>query len=84
MKGIKHESMCPQPNHSDSMKDSSVGEGLLKRAQLAARANVCPRSVSNWQSKKLIPFIRISPRCVRYSWPAVERALAKFTVKEVA
>ena len=63
---------------------TDVVEGLINKQQVAERALVCPRTVGNWQSRKVIPFVRISPRCVRYNWRDVERALAKFTVKEVA
>ncbi|PYJ44068.1 MAG: hypothetical protein DME86_01230 [Verrucomicrobia bacterium] len=57
---------------------------LIDTPEVAQRAKVCPRTVQNWASQKLIPVIRVSPRCVRYRWQDVERALAKFTVKEVA
>jgi DNA-binding transcriptional MerR regulator len=59
-------------------------EGLIDTPELAERAKVSPRTVQNWTARKIIPAIRISPRCVRYKWQDVERALAKFTVKEVA
>jgi len=69
-------------NHS--MNNSIDGEGLLNTAQLASKANVHKRSISNWVRQKKIPCIRIPPRCVRYKWRDVEKALAKFTVKEAA
>ena len=61
-----------------------TGEELIDTPEVAERAKVCPRTVQSWSSRKIIPVIRIGPRCVRYKWRDVEKALAKFTVKEVA
>ena len=55
---------------------------LLKRPQLAKAINVSPRTVDNWQKKKLIPWVRISPRCVRFHLPSVIAALRKMEIKE--
>ena len=57
---------------------------LLKRPQLAKAINVSPRTVDNWQRRKIIPWVRISPRCVRFHLPSVLAALRKFEVKEVS
>jgi hypothetical protein len=55
---------------------------LLKRIELARALNISPRCVDNFQKAKLIPVIRITRRCVRFSLPAVLKALEKFQVKE--
>jgi hypothetical protein len=55
---------------------------LLKRLQLAQAIGVSSRSIDNWTKRKLIPYIKISARCVRFSLPAVLRALSKFEVRE--
>jgi len=55
---------------------------LLKRAELARALSISSRSVDNLQRRKVIPSVRISPRMVRFSLPAVLRALDRFTVKE--
>ena len=69
--------------NSDSVAADTDAGVLLKRGQVAKRARVSERTISNWQAQRIIPFVKISPRCVRYSWPAVQRALDKLTVKEV-
>jgi excisionase family DNA binding protein len=68
------------------MKNSETleAEGLIKTPEVAQRAKVSRRTVQTWTAQKVIPVVRISPRCVRYKWQDVERALAKFTVKEAA
>jgi hypothetical protein len=55
---------------------------LLKRRQLACALNASTRSIDNWQRRKIIPAIKISPRCVRFHLPSVLAALRKFEVKE--
>ena len=55
---------------------------LLKRPQLAQAINVSCRTIDNWQRQKRIPFLKLSPRCVRYSLQRVLEALRKFEVKE--
>ncbi len=71
------------PSNGDSVAADTDAGVLLKKGQVATRARVSERTISNWQARRIIPFVKISPRCVRYSWPAVQRALDKLTVKEV-
>jgi hypothetical protein len=59
------------------------GRALLKRPELARAIRVSPRTVDNLQRQKKIPFIRISPRCVRFHLPSVLAALRRFEVREV-
>jgi hypothetical protein len=60
----------------------SDSPALLKRGQLARALNASSRSIDNWQRQRKIPFVRISPRCVRFHLPSVLAALRKFEVKE--
>jgi hypothetical protein len=70
-------------DNSLSATDSTANDAaLLNRRQLARALSVSPRSVDNFQKRKIIPCIRISPRCVRFSLRAVLRALEKFEVRE--
>jgi len=57
--------------------------GLVNKRQVARAMNVSPRTVDNWIQRRLIPFVRISSRCIRFSLPAVMRALQRFEIKEV-
>ena len=54
---------------------------LLKRQQLARVLNASPRSVDNWQKQKIIPVIKISPRCVRFHLPSGTRGVEKIRSK---
>ena len=65
----------------------SVGEAcalhLLSKHQLALALGVSPRTIDTWKAHRKIPFLRISPRLVRYNLERVKTALARYEVKEV-
>ncbi len=58
-------------------------QGLAKKAEVAKAAQVSQRTVEVWMSKKLIPWIAIGPRCVRFHIPSVLAALRRLEIKEV-
>jgi hypothetical protein len=70
------------PNVQVPLSAPADAAALLKRGQLARTLNASCRSIDNWQRQRKIPFIRISPRCVRFHLPSVLAALRKFEVKE--
>jgi hypothetical protein len=57
--------------------------GLVKKNVVAQAASVSCRSVENWMRQKRIPFVRLSPRCVRFHLPSVIAALRKFEIRQV-
>jgi hypothetical protein len=61
----------------------TLDDTMLKRHELARALSISPRSVDNLQHRKVIPCIKISPRCVRFSLSSVLAALRKFEVKAV-
>jgi excisionase family DNA binding protein len=56
---------------------------LLNKAQLRERLNLGPRSVDELIRTRKIPVIRMGHRTVRFSWPDVEAALEKLTVRAI-
>lgn len=57
---------------------------FLNKEQLRERLNlVSTRNVDELMRTKHIPFLRLGHRTVRFDWPKVEKALARFEVKEV-
>ena len=50
---------------------------LLTLAQVAARLHVRPRTVQAWVRLGRIPALRLSPKVVRFDWPAVLAELRK-------
>jgi hypothetical protein len=75
--------MKKNPNGSDNATSTpNVLPALLRRTELARAIGVSPRSVDNFLARKIIPAVRISRRCIRYSLPAVLAALSKFEIRE--
>ena len=56
----------------------------LDKKTIARAASVSPRTLENLQAKRIIPFVRLSARCIRYHVPSVIRALRRFELKEVS
>jgi len=57
--------------------------GLVRKGVVAKAASVSARTVEMWMLEKRIPYIRISPRCVRFHLPSVLAALSRSTVEAV-
>ena len=55
---------------------------LVDKKAVAQAASVSARTIDNLQRRKMIPFVKLSPRCVRYHLPSVIAALRKFEQKE--
>jgi excisionase family DNA binding protein len=71
-------------NHTNlTSGERADSEGLLTKDELAKRLKLTRRGIECLVARRVIPAIRISRRCVRFSWDAVQRALAKLEVKEV-
>jgi hypothetical protein len=72
------------PGESRPATDAAADAfGLVKKRDVARAASVSARCVENWMAGKRIPFIRLSPRCVRFDLQRVLAALRRFEVKEV-
>jgi hypothetical protein len=60
-----------------------MAEQLINKQQLAERLNLQVRGVENLMRARKIPFMRVSNKIVRFSWPRVEAALAGYEVKAI-
>jgi excisionase family DNA binding protein len=74
-------------NENKHTKPSASGAAnshdLLTKDELAKRLKLTRRGIECLVARRIIPVIRLSRRCVRFSWEAVQRALAKLEVKEI-
>ena len=48
----------------------SRGDGFISKKELAFRLKVTVRTISNWQRRGLLPFVKCR-RAIYYDWPAV-------------
>jgi excisionase family DNA binding protein len=58
-------------------------EFLLTKQQLADRLGLKVRGIESLVAQRKIPVLKISGKCVRFSWQRVRAALGKFELKEV-
>ncbi len=55
----------------------------LNKLQLAERLGITRRVVDDMMRRRMIPYLALGHRTVRFFWPAVERALSKFEHRAV-
>jgi excisionase family DNA binding protein len=66
-----------------SAYETDLSSALLTKQELATLCNVHLRTVDTWIFQRKIPFLKVG-RAVRFDRRAVEKALAKYVVREVA
>jgi excisionase family DNA binding protein len=76
-------SFAPGNGGNTNGSAQSVGRHLHSKQEVALAVGVSPRTVDNWMAQKRIPFIRLSPRLIRFDLNRVKAALARYEVKEV-
>jgi hypothetical protein len=65
--------MSTAENETNEQKEI---QSLLDEKAMLRRLPVSRRTLVDWKSKNIIPFIRIGRRCL-YHWPSVEAALLR-------
>lgn len=55
----------------------------LTKLELAERLGITRRNVEEMMRRRMIPYLSFGHRTVRFFWPAVEGALAKFEHRAV-
>ena len=56
------------------------GSGIVTKKVIARAGSVSERQIENWMREKRIPYLKLSPRCVRFDLKAVMAALRRFEV----
>jgi hypothetical protein len=79
----KTQPLCQARPRSQQGSDGLSDLALLTKRQLSRQLSVSPRTVDNWQAQKRIPYLRISPRLVRFDLRRVLAALCKYEIKSV-
>ena len=58
-------------------------EYLRGQAQCARYAKVSRRCISEWQARRIIPYIKVGKKCVLFRKRDVDAALAKYEVSAI-
>ena len=56
---------------------NTIEPTLIKKKELSKRLSVSTRSIDAWVSKRIIPYIQITPRFYLYDFEAVLAAIRK-------
>jgi excisionase family DNA binding protein len=60
-----------------------VSRKNLTKPELARELRVSMRTIDTWMQQKKIPYKKLSPHLVRFDLDQVEKALERYTVKEI-
>ena len=55
----------------------------LRREAAAKYLGISPRTLSDWQKRRLIPFIKPARKCTLFKRGELDRAMARLTVQAV-
>jgi len=57
--------------------------GYLRREQAAQYLGISPRTLSEWQARRIVPFTRIGKKCVLFRRDLLDQAMSKLTIKAI-
>jgi hypothetical protein len=63
--------------------NDTLTEQLPNKHDLARYFQVTVRTIERWTASRLLPSIKFGPRCTRYRWPEVQRAVNRLRVEEI-
>lgn len=55
----------------------------MRRQEAARYLGVSTRTISDWQKKRLIPFVKPARKCVMFQRVALDRAMERLVVQSV-
>lgn len=55
----------------------------LTKEEVAQRLGLKRRGIEAMMARRVLPFIRLSHRCVRFDWVKVQEAIGKFEIRSV-
>ena len=73
--------LCASSNHY--MAGDEIAHYLTKE-EVAQRLGLKRRGIEAMMARRVLPFIRLSHRCVRFDWVKVQEEIGKFEVKSAS
>jgi predicted site-specific integrase-resolvase len=68
---------------SSQKNPTTPATGWMRREQAAAYCGISPRTLSEWQSRRLIPFAKVSHKVCLFRAADLDKALGKLVVAAV-
>ena len=81
--GETSKTLAPKAKTHASRPEHSLSRHLLSKQELSLVLGISPRTLDTWMAQKRIPFLRLSPRLIKFNLPRVEAALARYEVREI-
>ena len=67
----------------NARRDDAARPGWMRRDEAARYCKISPRCLSLWQSRRLVPFVKVSHRVCLFKAADLDKALSRLTVKAV-
>lgn len=64
-------------------KTTDENSDYLRPDGVCRYARISRRTLSDWQARRIIPFIKVSPKCVLFRKRDIDKALSRFEVSAV-
>ncbi len=61
----------------------SATDGYMRREQAAEFLGVAPRTLSEWQRRRIIPHVKMGKKCVLFKREDLVKAMDRYTVRAV-
>ncbi len=65
------------------VKSTLPSPEYLRPAQAARMLSIAPRTIREWMSRRLIPYHKLSPRCVLIKRSDIEAMVKSFRVESI-
>lgn len=74
-----------EANMSKTAKRATATDSdyLRGQAEAARYARVSPRTICDWQRRRVIPFVKIGAKCVLFRRSQIDKALAKYEIAAI-
>ena len=67
----------------DGMSAQNNVMGFMRRDDAAAYLSVSPRTVSEWQRKRIIPHVKAGRKCILFRRADLDRAMERLTIQAI-
>lgn len=64
-------------------KPTEENSDYLRPDGVCRYARISRRTLSDWQARRVIPFLKVSPKCVLFRKRDIDQALSRFEVAAV-
>jgi excisionase family DNA binding protein len=83
MDARKHELTNVRKERRHMIKINEQQQGYMRREAAAEYLGIAPRTLSEWQKRRLVPFVKAGRKCVMFKRDELDKAMSRLTVESV-